>query len=438
MLPPRAPAERADRPATRSVATRDREPLALLAVDTGQRRLIALLGLVVFFEGYGRSIVPVTLAYVGRDLGAPSGRLSYALAMIAAGSLGVLMLGPLADRWGRRRLLLVSVVLLALFGAATATAPTLGVLIAWQLLARIFQEGAIFTAALLAAEEMPPARRAAAQGVLGTLEALGTGFAALLLAGIGTVPGGWRGLCLVSLVPVALLPLLRSEIPESRRWRTRRAPTVFIPPPAYRGRVRAALVVVALAMSYDVAAFAFVTYVPITQYGWNAGQASVMFVVAGGLGLPGWSLAGVLADRHGRRRIGALFLVGLTFAEVLFFIGGPHALWPGFAAMVFFQGGKMTVLRTWAAELFPTSFRGAAAGWLTAAGTIGGMSGLALAGGLAPWVGGIHIALAIISGAGLVAAGAVMAWLPETQGLELEASAPEPVTTGHGPASQNS
>jgi MFS family permease len=396
-------------------------------VDQTPRRLLTVLGAAIFFEGYGRSLVTVTLAYVGKDLAAPSHQLSYAVALIAMGSLGVLVLGPIADRIGRRRLLLVSIGLFALLGAATATATSLAGLVVWQVGARIFQEGALFSAAVLAAEEMPPEQRASAQGVLGTANSLGTGFAALLLAAVAIVPGGWRGLCLVSLVPILMLPLLRRNIVESRRWLARSGASVALPPPAYRGRVLAALVVVALAMSYDVAAFAFVTYVPINEHGWSASEASAMFIVAGGIGLPGWALGGMLADRHGRRPIGVLFLLGLTAAELLFFLGGSRALWPGFAAMVFFQGGKMTVIRTWAAELFPTNFRGAAAGWLTAAGAVGGMTGLALAGLLAPRVGGIQIALAIISGAGVLAAGAVVAWLPETRGLELEAIAVETV-----------
>jgi AAHS family 3-hydroxyphenylpropionic acid transporter len=396
-------------------------------VNRDDRRLIGLLGLAILFEGYGRTLVNVTLAHIGRDLGASSDALSYALATIALGSLGVLLLGPVADRIGRRRLLLASLLLFAIFGAATAMATSLAALVAWQLAARVFQEGALFTAFVLAAEETAPASRAAAQGVLGTLNALGAGLAALVLAGIGWVPGGWRGLCLVSLSALALVPVLRSRLPESRRWLARSGPAVSLPPPAYRARVTAALIVVALAMSYDVAGFAFVTYVPITLHGWSAGEASAMFIGAGTLGLPGAALGGILADRHGRRPIGALFLVGLTLAELLFFLGGPSALWPGFAAMVFFQGGKMTIIRSWAAELFPTSFRGAAAGWLTAAGAVGGVTGLGLAGALAPIAGGIQGGLAIVSGAGVLAAAGVVMWLPETRGLDLEASAPEAV-----------
>lgn len=395
------------------------------SVDAADRRLLGLLGLTILFEGYGRTFPNVMLAHIGEDLRVSPDALSYALATIALGSLGVLVLGPIADRIGRRRLLLVSVVLFACFGAATAATSSLAALIVWQLAARVFQEGALFTAAVLAAEETAPASRAAAQGVLGTVNALGAGLAALLLAGIAWVPGGWRGLCLVSLTPLVLTPMLRRRLPESRRWLARSGPAVSLPPPAYRGRVAAALVVVALAMSYDVAGFAFVIYVPITVHGWSAGAASALFIGAGVLGLPGAAFGGMLADRFGRRPIGALFLVGLTLAELLFFLGGSVALWPGFAAMVFFQGGKMTVIRAWAAELFPTSFRGAAAGWLTAGGALGGVAGLGLAGALAPITGGIQGALAVVSGAGILAAAGVLLWLPETRGLDLEASAPE-------------
>ncbi len=394
-------------------------------MDAADRRLLGFLGLAIFFEGYGRNLVAVALPFIGTDLEAPSDALSWALAAIAAGSLGVLVLGPVADRIGRRRLLLVSILLYAVFGAATATATSVATLVAWQLAARVFQEGALFTAAVLAAEETRPTSRAAGQGLLGTANALGAGSAGLLLAAIAWVPGGWRGLCLVSLVPLLLAPLLRRQVPESRHWLAWSGPAVRLPPPAYRGRVLAALVVVALAMSYDVAAFAFATYVPISVHGWSAGAASALYIGAGAVGLPGAALGGILADRHGRRPIGALFLVGLTLAELLFFLGGELALWPGFAAMVFFQGGKMTVIRAWAAELFPTSFRGAAAGWLIAAGALGGVTGLALAGALARATGGIDTALAIVALAGPVAAAAVLAWLPETRGLDLVASAPE-------------
>jgi MFS family permease len=393
-------------------------------VDGADRRLLRLLGLAIFFEGYGRSLIVITLSYVGKDLGAAPDALSYALALVSVGSLGVIVLGPLADRFGRRRLLLASVGFLAAFGAGTATARTLVALVVWQAAARMFQEGALFASAVIAAEEMPAAHRGTAQGLLGTVNAIGSGFGALLLSTIDRWPGGWRGLCLLSLTPLLLLPFLRRAIPESRRWLARTERARQLPPPAYRGRLAAAFAVAFLAMSYDIAGFSFATYVPITRYGWTPGMVSAMFIVAGGLGLPGWALGGRLADRRGRRVAAAVFFLGLSAAEVGFYLGGPTALWPAFGAMVFCQGGKITVLRSWATELFPTNFRGAAAGWLTVAGTLGGMVGLALAGALDRLV-GLSPALALIASAGAVATLAAWLWLPETRGLELEAIAPE-------------
>src|SRR5262249_27110325 len=177
----------------------------------------------------------------------------------------------------------------------------------------------------------------------------------------------------------------------------RREQALRFPPPEYRGRVVAALTVVFLAMSYDISGFTFATWVPVTQYHWSPGRVSAMFIVAGGIGLPGWWLGGQLAYRRGRRLAAILFFVGLSAAEVAFYLGGESALWPAFAGMVFCQGGKITVLRLWATELFPTSFRGSAAAWITAAATLGGMAGLGLAGVLERVVGGIDHALALIA-----------------------------------------
>src|SRR4029077_15539543 len=143
--------------------------------DARQRWLLWWLCLAVCFEGYGRSLIVIVLPYVGRDFGAGPGELASALALVSAGSLGVLALGPLADRFGRRRLLLASVALLSLLGAGTALAASLPAMIAWPAAARMFQEGALFGAGVIVAEEMPAARRGTAQGLLGTVNSLGSG-----------------------------------------------------------------------------------------------------------------------------------------------------------------------------------------------------------------------------------------------------------------------
>src|SRR5207244_11115181 len=135
---------------------------------------------------------------------------------------------PLADRCGRRRLLLASVLLLSVAGPGTAAAFTLPSLVGWQASARMFQDGALFAAVVITAEEMPASQRGAAQGLLGTANSLGAGFAALLFGAIERWPGGWRGLCVVSAVPIAFLPLLARALPESGRWLARSEPALHL------------------------------------------------------------------------------------------------------------------------------------------------------------------------------------------------------------------
>jgi MFS family permease len=391
-------------------------------VDRAHRRLLALLGLAVLFEGYGRSFVSVTLAPIGSELGAAPNSLSYAMALIAAGALGILVLGPLIDRFGRRRVLLASVVGYSVFGAATAAGTTLWHVVLWQAIARMFQEGALYSAAVIAAEEMPAARRGTAQGLLGIANNMGGGLVAFLFAFIRFVPGGWRGLGLVAVAPLGLLPFLRRSIPESTVWVRQAAATRPRLPPGYGRRVAVALAVVLLGTAYDVAGFGFTSYYPMTAHGWTERDVATMIIVAGGAGLPGWWVGGRLADHVGRRLTAATFLVGLAAAQAGFFLGGAHWLWPGFTAMVFFQGGKTAVLRAWATELFPTALRGTAAGWLSAAATAGGIGGFTVAGALSTTL-GLAPALVTVA-AGGVAAAALSFLLPETRGITLDAIAP--------------
>src|SRR5262249_59190820 len=58
-----------------------------LLVEDRERRLLALLGLAILFEGYGRSLPSTTLAEIGRGLHGTSGGLSFALAPTAPRAL---------------------------------------------------------------------------------------------------------------------------------------------------------------------------------------------------------------------------------------------------------------------------------------------------------------------------------------------------------------
>src|SRR5262249_56163368 len=108
------------------------------------------------------------------------------------------------------------------------------------------------------------------------------------------------------------------------------------PAARYPGRAAVAAAVAFLAMSYDVAGFAFTAYVPIADHGWSPAATSAMIIVAGGLGLPGWWVGGALADRIGRRPCAVVLLIGLTIADPIFFPLRPAAPLPPFPPLLFF------------------------------------------------------------------------------------------------------
>ena len=107
------------------------------------------------------------------------------------------------------------------------------------------------------------------------------------------------------------------------------------------------------------------------------------------------------ARRVSRTAVAAGYLLGILVAS---------AYAPSFGAL--------------GAELFPTSARATAAGWLVAAGVVGAVAGL-LAFGLLTDALGSFATAAVLVCAPVVVASLLFARLPETRGLELEQSAPD-------------
>ncbi|MFS8586801.1 MAG: MFS transporter, partial [Acidimicrobiia bacterium] len=118
-------------------------------------------------------------------------------------------------------------------------------------------------------------------------------------------------------------------------------------------------------------------------------------------------------------------LVALAAAGVLAYSGGLGALVVGYLAGVLVGAAYATPAITLGAELFPTSHRSSMAGWLVVAGVLGATAGLLVVGAVADATGSFGPAtLAVCLPA--AAAAALFLLLPETRGLELEESAPEP------------
>jgi DHA1 family bicyclomycin/chloramphenicol resistance-like MFS transporter len=158
------------------------------------------------------------LPQLARDLDAPMAATQLTMsALILAFGLAQLVWGPVADRWGRRPVLLGSLALFTLASVGAALAPTIGVLVAWRA-----AQGAAMAAAVVCARAMVRDLYEPQQGAHVMSKGLsGLGVIALaspLIGGALAAAGGWRAaLATVALAVAAVFVFVWRVLPETNR-----------------------------------------------------------------------------------------------------------------------------------------------------------------------------------------------------------------------------
>lgn len=372
------------------------------------RSLLFLVGAATFFHGYDTMIPTLALPYIGRDLGAGEGALGLALAALRLGALAAIAAGRLADRLGRRRLLLVSIVLYTLATAATATSRSLGEFVAYQVVAQVFLAAELVVAQVVIAEAFPARSRGHGLGLLFAFAGLGAGLAALLFPLFQGSAIGWRGLYFVGLAPLLGLAWLRRGLPESERWERVAGPArersrwTHLFAPALR-RPLIGLTIPSLCGTAVIgASFGFVSHHVTTRLGWQPAEVTALVIGAGAVGFSANFVAGRFADRAGRRILGIFGIVGAALAALAIY-ATPWIV-PGFAALTFCDASFTIAAAALFTESFPTQLRATARAWGHAASVVGALSGLAAVGLFADLAGGaprVIVALALVSFAGV-------------------------------------
>jgi putative MFS transporter len=393
----------------------------------------------MLFESYDQAMLTVALKQVAESFGVAESDLGGLLGLVHLGAVAAFLLLPLADRFGRRRLFLGSLIGLSLATCLTAFAQGVAQYVVLQMLARAFMVTCAATALVILAEELPADRRAFGIGIAGAVGAAGHGLGILLFAAIDVLPQGWRALYLLGLLPLLLLPRLRREVQETRRFSRERASaaTRTAQPNAllrwwlplrelvlwHPGRSLAVAALGALSAAGHSAAFNLSAYHVQTSHGWLPWQFTAMALAGGAVGIVGHPAAGLLADAFGRRRVGFALLAGFPLLALAFYRGPGWLLPLAWIPLVFTLTGGETLARVLAAELFPTSSRGTASGWLQLSAALGRALGLFAVAGLTPDGGSNVPALSLVVCAPLLA-GLVVLFLPETGARELEEIAP--------------
>jgi MFS family permease len=329
----------------------------------------------------------------------------------------------LADRLGRRRLLLATLGLGLILTALAAGSQGYWWFVAIFALGRPLLSGADAVTQVSAAEHTGPRNRAKAVALVAAGYGVGAGLTAIL----HSVALGWlgfRGLFLLAVVPLVGVATIRGWITEPDRFKAAAATDRPLPVLGAVGRAFRRRLAVVGTLSFALGVISGPANSFVFIYAQNVlrqpGYATALMVVgAGASGLVGLLVGRWSADRIGRRPTAGIGMVGIACCGVLAYSGSVAALIVGYVMGVLTGSILAPAAASMVNELFPTSIRASVAGWWIGAGVVGASVGLLIFGGVADAGNQFLVAAAItFLPAGLLAG---LFWLvPETRGLEPE------------------
>ena len=191
---------------------------ALKGWSAAEKRAVTASFLGWALDAFDFFLVVFVMSDVAKDFNVEPRKVAAALFLtLAFRPLGAFIFGRLADRFGRRPLLMVDVALYSVVGFATAFAPNLTVFLIIRSLFGIAMGGEWGLGASLAMESVKPQARGPISGLLQS--GYPTGYLIAALA-YGTLYNtiGWRGMFMLSLAPSLLVLFIRRHVPESPTW----------------------------------------------------------------------------------------------------------------------------------------------------------------------------------------------------------------------------
>jgi AAHS family 4-hydroxybenzoate transporter-like MFS transporter len=391
-------------------------------VSRFQLTVAGLCALIVFVDGFDAQAMGFVAPALTAALGIPRSVLGPVISSGLVGMMfGALVSGPVADRIGRKPVLVAAALVFGVGSLLTATAQSVEALMAFRVLTGLGMGGAMPNAIALTSEYMPKRRRATAVTAMICGFSLGAAVGGLVAAAI--IPRfGWASVFVVGgVVPILIAGLAAVLLPDSirflvvkggqdaraRRYLSRIAPDVILPPTLSPGgdeeQAGGVFVVKQLFMERRAlgTALIWVVYfmnllnlfflnswlptiisdsgVPIS----TAIQLTSLFQI-GGIG--GALVLGRVLDRYFSFGILAVSYVWAAICVIL--IGSSGASVPVLAITITCAGigiiGGQNAAHSLAAEFYPTHIRSTGVGWALGIGRIGSIVG--------PVVGGMLLA----------------------------------------------
>jgi len=412
-----------------------------------QRGLLGVFGLVWAADAMQVLAVGFTAASIAKTFGLTVPQALQTGTLFFFGMLvGAAVFGRLADKYGRRRVLLITVACDAVFGLLSAFAPGFEVLLALRFLTGVAVGGTLPVDYAMMAEFLPSRNRGRWLVILEGFWAVGTVVIALAAwaASLAGVEDAWRYIFVVTAAPALIGIWLRLWVPESpmhllKSGRADEAKSVMnrvlrrngkpeLPPkarleapllvtderllsPKLRQRTLATL---AIWFLVSVSYYGIFTWIPAKLAGDGFGfvRGYGFLVVVALAQLPGYALAAYGVEAWGRKKTLIAFLFISAAACALFTVANSSAVvGSSILIMSFALLGTWGALYAFTPELYPTGLRASGMG---AAGAMARLGGLLAPSALALVISqSFYVAVALF--AGLLALAGIIAFFIDVE-----------------------
>jgi MFS family permease len=408
---------------------------------SAQRRTLIAAALGWMLDAFDAMLYALVLAHVMRDLGMSKGTagLLNSLTLLASG-IGGVAFGFIADRTGRKRALMLSILTYSICSFASGLSTSILMLAIFRFILGLGMGGEWNTGATLVAETWPTELRAKAISIVQSSWAIGYALAALV-SGIVLHYADWRMAFFVGIFPALVVLWIRRGVPESELWQDRYRATasrvstsserdtqagfirIFRPP--YGKQTLALLLMNFFGMFAWWGLFTWIPpylSLPVDQGGRGFGimSTTTLLVVLNLAGMfPGYASFGWVADYLGRRKSFILYtFIAALLVPIYALARAPWALMILGTLLAFFGTGFFSGSGIIGSEIFPTAVRARALGF-----TYNGARAMS---SIAPFViGRVGQARGLgwafyLCGASFLLSCIVATQLPETKGKQLE------------------
>jgi MFS family permease len=362
-------------------------PFTFSQITSAQRRTLIAAALGWMLDAFDVMLYALVLAHIMRDLGmskTTAGGLG-TLTLLASG-IGGVFFGFIADRIGRKRALMLSILTYSICSFASGLATSVAMLAAFRFILGLGMGGEWNTGATLVAETWPTELRAKAISIVQSSWAIGYALAALV-AGIVLHYANWRIVFFVGILPALVILWIRKDVPESEMWLERhrlaaRSPSAITPDgskhdgfarifqPPFVKYTFALLFVNFFGMFAWWGLFTWMPpylSLPVEQGGRGFGVmgTTTLMVVLNLFGMfPGYASFGWVADYLGRRKSFIFYTFMASLLVALYASARqPWLLLVAGTVVAFFGTGFFSGSGIIGSEIFPTQVRARALGF---------------------------------------------------------------------------